>query len=87
MPLSQHSLNEGRSGDDLLITLAELSRELKKRDILLVPADTLRRWCNDGVSAYHGGHRVFLTHQKIGRWFYSSVNRLELFLSEQAAET
>lgn len=70
-------------GDGMLITLKDLSRIARKREIIDVTAVVLRRWCVNGVKSRGDGLPIYLAHKTIGQWYRSSVDSLRDFIEQQ----
>lgn len=68
-----------------LLTLAELSRELRNRGIIKRNRRTLYEWCAVGIGFQD--RTVKLNSMRIGRNHYSSVQWFYDFLAEQNLKT
>jgi len=73
------------AGENELLTLAELSRELRNRRIIKRSRRTLYSWCNVGVA--FEDRVVLLKTQRIGKCYYSSIQWFLDFLAAQNLTT
>lgn len=83
MTVPSGNTNPDQTSDEKLILLTELSMLLKRQEVIDVSPAVLRRWCKEGARSIERPVPVYLPHQKIGRWYYSSLSRVREFLLSQ----
>lgn len=71
------------SGDDKLLMLSDLSKQLKARNIIERSPQALYRWSVQGFRAKDTGQRVRLRTHMVGRYMHSSVRWVKEFLAYQ----